>query len=293
MATSGRNPRAHRVQQRHGEGGLAGLGRLHPPRQRQAGDRADNLVELVAVERSGRPGADRRAVAPSGVRVAVGLALRPALVQVPLAVGVSGQVAGVNGDGLAQLGKLLVQGGGHAVNAGVQQRLEPAQLGREAVAGMHTRHACRVGAAEGGTEGVMLADQCNGARLGRRGVERLRQRHADHRADRVAGPARPAGGRKLSHEGVDLRAVEQHRKLHSIGTPWYGQSGHGGYVSLVLTPGGYRLAGVALGISCKEILDQGCDKAGRNSVLPKRSFSELELVPTSSEHGRPHASEFA
>jgi hypothetical protein len=33
----------------------------------------------------------------------------------------------------------------------------------------------------------------------------------------------------------NLGAVEQRRKLHSVGTPWYGQSGRGGYVSVVLT----------------------------------------------------------
>jgi len=57
----------------------------------------------------------------------------------------------------AQLGELGVQRGGHAVKAGVQQRLELPQLRGEAVAGMHARHAGSVGAADSGTEGGVLA----------------------------------------------------------------------------------------------------------------------------------------
>ncbi len=69
-ATLGRTPGLHRIQQRHGEAGLVGLGRLHPPGQRQARHGADGLVELVAVERPSRPRADCRAVAPGRVGVA-------------------------------------------------------------------------------------------------------------------------------------------------------------------------------------------------------------------------------
>jgi hypothetical protein len=46
-------------QQRHREAGLGRLGRLHPPRQRQARLGAHGPVELVAVEVPGLPGADR------------------------------------------------------------------------------------------------------------------------------------------------------------------------------------------------------------------------------------------
>jgi hypothetical protein len=147
-------------------------------------------------------------VAPGGVRVAVALALGAALVEVLLAVGVGGQVGGVDGDGFAQLGELLVQRRSYAVNAGVQQRLEPAELGGEAVAGMHARHAGHIGAADGGAQGVVLADQSDGAGPGRQGVERLGQGHADHGAEWVAGPPRPAGRREFGHELGDLRAFE-------------------------------------------------------------------------------------
>src|SRR5215213_7903628 len=83
-ATSGRNPPGlQRVQQRHGEAGLLRLGRLYSPGQRQAPSRANGLVELVAVEAPDHPGAHGGAVASGGVGVAVGLALRAALVDGP------------------------------------------------------------------------------------------------------------------------------------------------------------------------------------------------------------------
>jgi hypothetical protein len=71
---------------------------------------------------------------------------------------------------------------------------------------------------------------------------------------RAAPPRTPTGTRKDALAGMpfsvevpgNLGAVEQRRKLHSVGTPCYGQSGHGRYVSVVLTPGGCRLAGVTL-----------------------------------------------
>jgi hypothetical protein len=41
-----------------------------------------------------------------------------------LAVGVGGHVGGVDSDGGAQVGQLLVQGGSYVVKAGIQQWLE-------------------------------------------------------------------------------------------------------------------------------------------------------------------------
>jgi hypothetical protein len=109
-----------------------------------------------------------------------------------------------------------VEAGGHAVKAGVQQRLERPQLGGEAVAGMNARDTGNVRATEGGAQGGVLAHQGDGSRPGRQGVKRLRQRHADHRADRVAGSSRPAGRRQFGHKLVDLRAVKQRRKLYRV-----------------------------------------------------------------------------
>src|SRR6266487_1534584 len=124
--------------------------------------------------RTSRPSGWRpRSGGPRSRPVGVGLALGAALVEVALAVAVGRQVAAVDGGRLAQLRELLVRGGGHAVHAGVQERLEPAQLGGEAVAGMHARDASRVGAAERGTQGGMLSDQSDGAGPRRQRVEAL------------------------------------------------------------------------------------------------------------------------
>jgi len=139
---------------------------------------------------------------------------------------------------------MLVQGGGHAVKAGVQQRLERPELAAEPVETMDARRISGMGAAEGGTECGVLADQRDGAGPGRQRVDAPGEHHADHHANRVAGPTRPAGCRKLGHELVDLGAVEQRRNLYGIRARWYGLSGHGGHISLVQTPGGSRLAGV-------------------------------------------------
>jgi hypothetical protein len=109
-----------------------------------------------------------------------------------------------------------MQAGGHPVKAGVQQRLERPQLGGEAVAGMHAGHIGRLRATKGGAEGGVLGDQGDGAGPGRQRVEALGQGHADHGADRVAGPSRPAGRRKLAHELSDLGAVEQRRDLYRV-----------------------------------------------------------------------------
>src|SRR4029453_2437591 len=84
---------------------------------------------------------------------------------------------------------------------------------------------------ERGTEGGMLANQGNSASPGRQGVERLRQCHADHRADRVAGSAGPAGGRQLGCELGDLRAAEQRRNLFGVEPPCYLRPDHGGHIS--------------------------------------------------------------
>jgi len=81
---------------------------------------------------------------------------------------------------------------------------------------MDARHVGNVGAADGSPQGGVLGDQGDGAGPGRQGVERLRQRHADHHANRVAGSARPAGRHQLNHKLGDLRAAKQHRKLYRV-----------------------------------------------------------------------------
>jgi hypothetical protein len=198
-------------------------------------------------------------VAPGGIGVAVGLALGATLVEIPLAVGVGRHVAGVDGDRGAKVGHLLVQGGGHPVKAGVQQRLERPQLDGEAVAGMHARHAGNVGAAQGGAEGGVLADQGDGTGPSRQGVEALGQRHADHGADRVAGPTRPAGRRKLVHKLGDLGAVKQRRKLYRVRARWYLRSDHGATFSWSRPPEAPTSWGSLIESSTRRIIGRGCD----------------------------------
>jgi hypothetical protein len=109
-----------------------------------------------------------------------------------------------------------MQCGGHAIQAGIQQRLERPELGGKAVAGVHARHAGNVRAAKRHAKCGVLADQGHGARPGRQRVDVLGERHADHRADRVAGTAGPAGSFQLVHELGDLRAVQQASDLYGV-----------------------------------------------------------------------------
>src|SRR3712207_6467171 len=91
------------------------------PRQRKVGLDADGHVDLVAVEPAALP------MAPSGVRVAVALALRAVLRQVALAVRVGGHVGAVDGDIPAHVGKVPAKARGHASDA----RVEHAAVGAE------------------------------------------------------------------------------------------------------------------------------------------------------------------
>src|SRR5215218_6826364 len=77
-------------------------------------------------------------------------------------------------------------------NAAVQLVGVIPKLRGEAIAGVHARSA-----AQGGLQRAMLRDECGGAAPRWDRVERLRKRHADHGADRVAGASRPACGLKL------------------------------------------------------------------------------------------------
>lgn len=95
----------------------------------------------------------------------------------------------------------------------------------------------------------MLADQGNGARPRWQGVERLGERHADHRANRVARAAGPAGGLQLSHKLGDLRAVEQPGDLYRVRARWYRLPDHGGAFSWSRPPAVSAARGSLIGIS--------------------------------------------
>src|SRR5215207_10191281 len=103
-----------------------------------------------------------------------------------------------NGDVAAKLGKLSVQRAGHAVDAARQYVAVGAELRGEAIAGVDGRDGGRTG--DGGAQGMMLFDQRDRASPRRNGVDRLGQRHTDHRVDRVPGTPRPARRLKLGDE---------------------------------------------------------------------------------------------
>jgi len=90
---------------------------------------------------------------PGGFRVGEPLAERPVLRE-PLPVRVGGEAGGVDRQVAPVFGHLSADGGGHLVDAGLQERLMLAQLRREAVAGPLARRA-----PECGSEVAVLRDR--------------------------------------------------------------------------------------------------------------------------------------
>jgi hypothetical protein len=190
-------------------------------------------VDLVAVEPAAFARADRGAVAPRCVRVAVPLALGTALGEVALAVRVGGHVGAVDGDVLAHAGHQLVQPGGHAVEARGERGGVFAQPRGEAVA-----RPLRGNRAERIPQRGVLGHEPDGAAPSRERVHALDESHPDHRADWVAGATRPARRLKLSHERLNLGRVEEGTKLGNRRARWYFGYVHGAITSVGLTRGG-------------------------------------------------------
>jgi hypothetical protein len=134
-----------RVEERSREQGLAVSRALYRPRERQAGLHADSGVELVPVEAAAVASADRGAVAPTRVGVAVPLPLRTVFPEGALAVGERCEVGFVDCDLLADARDRVLQGGGDVVETvGQLLGVEP-QLDGEAVAGPEARVAAKGG----------------------------------------------------------------------------------------------------------------------------------------------------
>jgi len=150
---------------------------------------------------------------PRGIEIGelVIASLTPTLAHEPLAVGIGGHVGGVDSHVRTHLRKGLVKRSGHPVEAGVEQRLEGAELRPEAIAGVDARDAAL--ASEGSLKRRVLGDEGHGAGPGRDGVDRLGEGHTDHGSKRVAGAAGPAGLLKLGYEPPDLGRVEESCKL--------------------------------------------------------------------------------
>lgn len=83
------------------------------PRHREAGGRADGGVQLVSVEAAALAGRDGGTVAPRRVGVREALALRAVVVGERLAVCVGQKIPSVDGDVLAELREVVVQGSQH------------------------------------------------------------------------------------------------------------------------------------------------------------------------------------
>ena len=174
---------AHRVEQAERERRLGILGRLDRPRHRQPGERVHGRVDLVAVVPAALARRDGRAVPPRCVRVAVLArgALAAVLGHEPLPVGVRGKVRPVDGDALAHAGVRVAQPVEHGRDAGVQQRLVLAQLGREAVARPLARR------------GVLAAERRRAARRAQRRAERCASTSGS-RTSTWRAPCRPSRG---------------------------------------------------------------------------------------------------
>ena len=216
--------------------------RLDLPRDREVRASANSGVNLVAVEPAALARRDSRAVAPARVRVGVALALGAVLREVALTVRVDGQVGSVDGEVAAELGLLGAEPIQDPRDAGVEQIGVGAELRREAVASPMARRFAR--ASDCLSQRVMLADQGDGAGPRRDAVDRLGERHAHHRAERVAGTAGPPRLLKLSDESPDLRGVEESCNLGRRRARWYLRTVHGASLSVGQTPGRANAAGV-------------------------------------------------
>ena len=121
---------------------------------------------------------------------------------------------------------LLVQRGGHGIDAAREHVAVLTQLPREAVARPLRRHG-RAPLADGEPQRDVLTHQRDGLGPRRDRVDALGERHPDHRADRVARSAGPASRLKLGDERRNLRRVEQPCDLSDRRERWYLGDGHG------------------------------------------------------------------
>jgi site-specific recombinase XerD len=107
--------------------------------------------------------------------------------------------------------QLLPQPCDHAVDAALDHRPVVAELFGEAAGGVHGRWVAL--AAERPLKRPMLADEGDRLRPGRDRVQALAECQPDHRADRVAGAARPARSLKLLDQPPDLGRIQESCQL--------------------------------------------------------------------------------
>ena len=195
-----------RVEKRSDELGLVVASGLDSPRERQTRRGAGRHLQLVPVKAATLPSRDGGTVAPRGVRVAEPLPLRPVLRDVPLAIGESGHVGGVNSYVLSDVRHRGLEGGRYVIET-VRERVgvRP-QLDREAVACPHARAA-----PESTLQSGMICDQGRRTRPRREAVECLDERRPDQGAGAIAPATRPAERIQLRDQPSYFGRVEQRR----------------------------------------------------------------------------------
>jgi uncharacterized protein (DUF433 family)/DNA-binding transcriptional MerR regulator len=109
----------------------------------------------------------------------------------------------------------------------------------------------------------VLAHERHRARPRRDAVDRLGQRHADHRSERVARATRPAGFLKVGYKSPDLRGVEQ--AAENLGgtdaSRWYFGTCHPRLHLDGLAPGSVNCAGAAFCLLfLQDYLDRRTDR---------------------------------
>jgi hypothetical protein len=170
--------------------------------------------------------------------VALNLAV---LAGVALAVCICGHIAGVDGEVCPVARQLRVQPFDNGVDAPLDHRPVLPQLFGEAVGGIDARRLAF--AVERTLQRPVLADQGDGLRPGRQRIQALGQAQPDHRADRVAGTARPARPLKLGNQMPNLGRIEKILDHGRCRVRCYLGDCHSSYTSDDQAPGSSNFAG--------------------------------------------------
>ena len=144
-----------------------------------------------------------------------------------------------------------------------------AQRAREAIARPLAR-----GATDDTSQTIVLGDQADEPCPCRDRVDGLRQRHADHAADRVAGATRPPERFEVCDQHGDFRGVENCCELVNRLRRWYLVTVHGAVTSVVQTPGSVNFAGVIFAI-CRGNPTRG---VGRKTPVNTGDFGGLRRI---------------
>jgi Protein of unknown function (DUF3800) len=257
------------VEERSNEVGFLTTRRLYLPCKRQTCFGTDRKVELVAVEAATFASRDSGAMPPRSIGVAEPLALAPAFGDVPLAIGVGGQIACVNGYVFSQVGMLSAKRSGASVETRRKRWSVASELAGEAVHRPHTRRMpeCHLKA-------WMLRDQRRYPRPRRETDQAFDKASADESAGTVALATRPAERVKLRDQRGYLRRVEKFRDVADNRATRYLSRCHGSYPSCGHGPGSSSFAGPLFAVFPGKSLTRASDGNGRPQVAcyPEKSL---------------------